>query len=271
MTDPESPLASAQPLRGQRIVVTRDASGTKALAEEFERLGAVPILFPVIEFVPLSTEPLAAALGAWDALDWIVFTSGNAVRFIFRYLDSRGRPSGWPRVAAVGSATARLLEETYGLTVDHVPGQFTGEQLAEGMGDLTGQRVLLPRSRIGRPGTVEALQERGAEVIEVPVYDTVLADPGPEALGALRDGVDVITFASPSAVLNFLQIVEKEGLPREIVTGAHIACVGPTTAHAAREQGLTANLVPETHTTEGLLAALCSYARTAPSREEERE
>lgn len=266
MTEPESPPPRPQPLRGQRIVVTRDASGAKALGEELERLGARPILFPVIELVPLPTNELAAAIENWESVDWVVLTSGNAVRFFFRYLESRRRSLSWPKVAAVGSATARLLEETYHVSVEHVPAKFTGEQLVAGMGDLTGQRVLLPRSRIGRPEVVEMLHARGAEVTEIPIYDTIQATPGPEVLAALRDGVDVITFASPSGVRNFLQIVEKEGVPRETVTGARIACIGPTTAQAAQEQGLVVDIMPDTHTTDGLLSALCTHAQVTGRR-----
>src|SRR5690606_37096934 len=107
-----------------------------------------------------------------------------------------------------------------------MPDKFTGVELARVLGDLRGQKVLLPRSRLGQPDIVSQLEAQGAEVTEIALYDTVPAQPAPEAMAALTQGFDAITFTSPSTVQNFCHIVPEW---REMLSGVVIACIGPVT------------------------------------------
>lgn len=245
-------------LQGKRIVVTRSPEQSPAFCQRLAQLGAEPIAFPTIQFVRLPVEPLDAALQQMERYDWLVFTSGNAVQFFFERVNELGLAPGLPRVAASGSATAAKLA-ALGVAVDFVPDDFVGEELVAGLGDLIGQRVLLPRARIGRPKIVEMLRQRGAMVDDVPLYDTATAEVAPEALAELQKGVDAITFTSPSSVRNFFQILEDAGAAGSIPDSAVIACIGPITAEAAREQGLNVAVVPDEYTIDGLIEALSKF------------
>ncbi|MCB8983743.1 MAG: hydroxymethylbilane synthase [Ardenticatenaceae bacterium] len=263
----QSPISSLQsPLTGKRILVTRSPEQAQAFADKLAALGAEPVVFPVIQF-----EPLPADLPDPADYDWLIFTSANAVDFFFERLETRdwrlslvsslqSPVSSLPKTAAVGSATAFKLA-TFGVAVDFMPDEFTGEQLAQGLGDLTGQRVLLPRAKIGRPEIVALLRERGAVVDDVALYDTVTAVPTPAALAELDKGVDAITFTSPSSVRNFLQIVESrpQGFLKPLGSKAVVACIGPVTAAQARELGLTVHVTPEDYTIDALIEALMRY------------
>jgi uroporphyrinogen-III synthase len=267
--------AAAGPLAGKRIVVTRSPELAEMMGQKLAALGAIPICLPVINFVPLPTPELDRALIRLSRYDWLIFTSANAVRFFFDRLDAVGSlannyqlpfTNSRLRTAAVGQATARLLAEKE-IVVDFVPEEFTGQQLVLGLGSVAGQRILLPRARIGRPEIPNLLREQGAAVDEFALYDTVTADPDSHALAELEKGVDVITFTSPSSVRNFLKIVGRNGNADDadlgrfsrIFFGSLIACIGPSTAEETAEQGLTVDIVPEEYTIDGLIAAVAAY------------
>ncbi|MCB8959825.1 MAG: hydroxymethylbilane synthase [Ardenticatenales bacterium] len=243
-------LIGARGLAGKRVVVTRSVSQAGALADRLEAAGAQPLVFPVIRFEPLPPEPLQAALGQIEKYEWLIFTSVNAVEFFLAAYG--GQPL--PRVAAVGEATTTRLQNR-GIPVAYVPATFTGEALAHGLGALTGRSVLLPRACNGRPDIVAALQAAGAVVDDIPLYETVPAEPTVEALAELARGVDMITFTSPSSVRNFVSLVSGTAV-EGAVAGATVACIGPSTAAEAEALGLTVAIVPEQYTIDDLIAAI---------------
>ena len=244
----------AKPLHDKRIIVTRNSDSAGGMCQQLAALGAIPIHFPTIDFVPLPAPELATALANLACYDWLIFTSGNGVRFFFEKVSSgewRVASGEWPRVAAVGEATARLLLER-GVVADFMPETFTGEQLVLGLSDVAGKKVLLPRAKIGRPEIVDLLRERGAMVDEIALYESVPAVPTPASLAELDKGIDVITFTSPSTVRHFLEIVRPD-------RSALIACIGPTTAGEAEKQGLSVAIMPDVYTIDGLLTALVAH------------
>jgi len=139
-----------------------------------------------------------------------------------------------------------------------MPDQFTGEQLALGLGNVAGQRILLPRARIGRPEIVALLRERGAVVEDIALYDTITAVPSPETLAELEKGVDVLTFTSPSSVRNFVKITKHTMFWKHRIS-ALIAVIGPSTAAEAEKYGLSVDITPEDYTIDGLITAVAAH------------
>jgi uroporphyrinogen-III synthase len=242
-----------------RVVVTRRVEQAAILGEKLIAAGFQPLYFPTIELQVLPASELDGALAEIDCVDWLLFSSVNAVRFFFRRLAELKLSPKLPRTAVVGPATARKLA-AYGIEPDFMPEHFTGEALAEGLGDLSGQRILLPRARIGGPKIVERLRRQGAQVRDIALYDTVTAVPDEAALAALGQGYEAISFTSPSSVRGFLEI--SGGKPLET---AVVACIGPVTAEAAVNCGLTVTLVPDDYTLDGLVQVLSDYG-FPPSR-----
>ena len=197
----------SSPLTGRRIVVTRAADQAADFCRQLRTLGAVPICFPTIKVAALPAPALDVAMGNIAQFDWLLFTSANAVRFFFERFALPQETLVLPRLAAVGPVTAKALREQ-GYAVDEAPDEYTGEALARCLGDLTDKRILLPRARKGRPEIVEALLAAGAQVDDIALYDTVAAEPSAEALAQMADGVDVLTFTSPSTAINFFAMIE---------------------------------------------------------------
>jgi uroporphyrinogen III methyltransferase/synthase len=249
----------AKPLLGKRVVVTRNAEQAGPLVEGLQSLGATVIAFPVIRLLPLHSDELEQAVAHLERYDWLVFTSGNAVRFFWTQLEKSGMHPGRVRVAAAGSATAGRLR-ALGIEPDFTPAEFTGERLAEGLGDVAGKRVLLPRARIGRPEIVALLRRRGAIVDDIPLYDTDAAGPDEEAWAARAGPIDCVTFTSPSSVRNWLALLRgRELAGRPAGPGVAVACIGPVTAAEAEKHGLPVDIMPAEYTIDGLIAAVADY------------
>lgn len=242
-------------LAGRRVLVTRPRAQAEAFVAALEAAGAVAVLMPLIAIAP--PDDPAAAEGALDRLasyDWLVLTSANGARTFGERWATRGLAfPATPRVAAIGPRTAAAARAA-GLPVYAQPAEFRGAAVPEALGDLRGKRVLLPRTDIGREETPAALAAAGAIVDDVVFYRTIAAQPDPEALRALRAGVDILTFMSPSAVEAFVALLGADAVP--LATRATVACIGPVTADAARAAGLPVHVQPATYTSEALVDAL---------------
>lgn len=238
------------PLAGKRVVVTRPADKATVLANLLEERSATALRVPMIAIAdPHSWDALDAALEDLSAgkYEWIVFTSVNAVE---KTLSRFGKTTPKVRVAAVGAVTADSLND-YGMSVDLVPGEFTGEALADALGSGDA-RILLPRVEGAPRATVDALESRGWTVDEAVAYRNVAPEAPPVQLTA--DDFDALTFASGSAARNFAKCYDGAALlqSREKV----VVCIGPQTAETARAAGLQVDVVAATHTDEGIVDAL---------------
>jgi uroporphyrinogen-III synthase len=243
-------------LAGRRVLVTRPADQAGALVERLAARGALPVVLPTIAIAPLAdTAALDGAIGRLAGYDWIIFTSANGVTAFWERLAAAGldgRALAGRSVAAIGPATAEALRER-GVAVAFIPEEYVAERILDGLGDVAGRRVLLPRAEIARKALAGELRARGAEVEELAAYRTLAAPPDPEALAELRAGVDAITFTSSSTVRHFVELAGPD-------TGnAVIACIGPITAQTARELGLPVDVVAREYTLDGLVRALEAY------------
>jgi uroporphyrinogen III methyltransferase/synthase len=244
-------------LWGKRVLVTRPAYQATELVATLERLGATVILLPTIEFAPPTTwEPLEQALHQIDRYQWVIFTSANGVRFARHYLEASGgnvELFQGRRIVAIGPATARAIE-ALGVTVHLMPDEHVAEAVADALGDVQGQRILLPIAAQAREALGNRLREAGAIVDEVAVYNTLPTTPNPDRLAEAQRGVDIATFTSPSTVHNYFLLLGEQAASS--LAQAHIACIGPITAQAARDHGLDVTAVAEVYTMEGLTEAI---------------
>ncbi len=125
-------------------------------------------------------------------------------------------------------------------------------------GALSGRRILVTRaedrgSRFGR-----LLEERGAEVLQIPLIR--LEDPA--SWEALDSALARITsfqhrlFTSANAVDRFFERFRNRAAPGSLPEGLHITVVGPRTAQAVARWGQGVHRIAQVFRAEGILAEL---------------
>jgi uroporphyrinogen-III synthase len=253
--------ATHHTLAGMRVLITRPRAQAAALIEKLASLGAIPVIFPTIEITPPEDPAqLDQAIADLPAYHWVIFTSVNGVSAFWQRLAALGKDNqafSGIKVAAIGPATAQALQER-GVRPAFVPEEYVAEAILPGLGEVTGQRILLPRADIARKALVDELTRQGAFPEEIAAYHTVPARPDPQALSELEQGVDIATFTSSSTVRSFIEILG-ERATTGLLQDAVIACIGPVTAEEARQRGLVVDVVAEEYTVDGLVEALVKY------------
>jgi uroporphyrinogen-III synthase len=249
-------------LEGKAVLITRRPEQAGEMIEEIERLGGRAVIFPSIEIIdPESWRPVDEIISRLDQFDAIVFASSNAAE---RFLGRCGKSSSARamlrtlEVVAVGQKTRETVER-FGIKVTLVPESHSARGLARslGSGGIHAKRFLIPRGDLAREELPRGLQELGASVETVTVYRTILprgAERDVICNRILRGEIDIITFASPSAVNNFTSLFSREELV-SLASHVAVAVIGPTTEEAARDAGLRVNAVAHEPTARELIHA----------------
>jgi uroporphyrinogen III methyltransferase/synthase len=127
---------------------------------------------------------------------------------------------------------------------------------------MKGQRILMPRADIARDRLAEELREAGAEVVDVVAYRTM---PGSADRGdydvyrmLLDHQIDAVTFASASAVRNFVAMLGQEQAA-DLLHSTVVASIGPVTAEAAQQLGIETTVMPERYTIPDLVDSLVEH------------
>ncbi|MCB9745230.1 MAG: uroporphyrinogen-III synthase [Alphaproteobacteria bacterium] len=224
------------------MLVTRARGDNGTQRALLEAAGVAVVEVPLIAF-----RPTGAPIPALEPNDLVVLTSATAVgqlvarrRVDLLYADF---------VAAVGPSTARAMQSV-SRAPDLVPRRALADALAEALGDLRGRRVLYPRAETVPPDFEARLRQAGAELIPIPLYETVCPEGSREAMISARP-FSVITLASGSAARHLAAL----GLDLE---GVHLVAIGPSTAGVAERAGLEVRVIARPHTAEGLVAATLS-------------
>ena len=126
---------------------------------------------------------------------------------------------------------------------------------------LRNKRVLVTRTREQAGVLSEHLRTAGALPIELPVIRIVPPSdwqPLDQALRALAEGhaYDWLVFTSANGVKMVFSRLHELGLEPEIVRETRIATIGPATAAALADYGLSAALVPAEFIAESVAEAL---------------
>lgn len=246
-----------KPLFGQRVVVTRTRKQSSEAVRGLQELGAAVIELPTIEIEPLDTPRLRAEIARLDRYDYVIFTSPNGVETFLAKVYGQGDARAFrnAKLVAIGPATAEALWQHGRLRADIVPRKYQAEYILECFPRrLTGKRILIPRAREAREVLPDELQKRGAEVMILPVYRTVIPKDR-AAVKRLDAGAEIITFTSSSTVHHFIRMMgRRQAIPW--LKQVKKACIGPITAATLREYGLRADLVAKDYTIAGLTAAI---------------
>lgn len=245
-------------LIGRRIVVTRarhQAADWEAVIRQF---GALPIAYPCLAIAPpTDAAEIDRCLLRLHEYDWLALTSGNAVRAVAE----RARVLAVlvelkrMKIAALGPSTAAEVRRQFGRVADFVPTAASADGLASEIPIGMGGRILLPQSDLADAKTAAILRSRGAAVVTLVAYRTVIGSGGADlpAMIAKRE-IDALTLASPSAVRFFRQ---RCNAPAALDLPA--LCLGESTAWAAADAGFRCVITSPDIGFRALLMAFADY------------
>jgi uroporphyrinogen III methyltransferase / synthase len=123
---------------------------------------------------------------------------------------------------------------------------------------LSGKRVVIPRALDQARDTANALRERGAAPVVLPMIE-IAPPPDSGALSravASLGGYDWVLFTSGNAVEQTRLELERTGRDARAFGASRVAVVGPKTRDALLQLGIKADLVAQEFVGEGLASAL---------------
>jgi len=125
-------------------------------------------------------------------------------------------------------------------------------------GPLAGVTVAVTRARAQASGLAAKLGALGAEVVEAPAIRISALDGPPPPLASY----DLVCLTSPNGVRVLFERMAGAGQDARALAGTKVAAIGPGTAAALAEHGVTADVVPDRFVAEGLVEALADVPIT---------
>ena len=223
MRIPEQPASSdAQALAGWTVVITRPRDSSAPLVQGLRRHGAQVLHLPAQEIEPNPHFDWTAAMATFSQIDEWIFTSPSATRHAQSLLD-RGLPNS--HVFAVGSATARTLAR-HGVDAVAPDRHHNSEALLEqrGLIDVEGRHIAIVTAPGGRGLIATTLRERGAKVVEWPVYRRRTVRWSQRQLDALTSASDpLLTIISSAEALGTIATALSPALWQRLRDGRWLA------------------------------------------------
>ncbi|PQQ21353.1 uroporphyrinogen-III synthase chloroplastic isoform X2 [Prunus yedoensis var. nudiflora] len=188
--------------------------------------------------------------------DWIVITSPEAGSVFLEAWKAAGTPD--VKVGVVGAGTASIFEEVIqsskqSLNVAFVPSKATGKVLASELPKNGNKKctVLYPASAKASNEIEEGLSNRGFEVTRLNTYTTAPVHNVDQMVLKLALSAPVIAVASPSAICAWVNLISELEQWNNSV-----ACIGETTAKAAKKLGLRNVYYPANPSLEGWVGSI---------------
>ncbi|EPS68440.1 hypothetical protein M569_06329 [Genlisea aurea] len=251
-----------------QVVLTRERGKNGKLIDALEVAmeagnGIHCLELPVIQHTRLPDSERASSLLQRKAFDWIVVTSPEAAVVFIDSWKAAGTPE--VRIGVVGSGTAAVFEKLppslkRTLTVSFSPSKAIGKVLAAELPNHGRKNprctVLYPASAKASNEIEEGLTSRGFEVTRMNTYTTDVVSHVDESVLEEALLAPVVAVASPSAVRAWMSLI-----PESQRWDNAVACIGETTALAAKKLGLTNVFFPENPGLEGWVDAILEALR----------
>ena len=176
-------MKTGESLSNLRVLVTRPARQGQHLAQSIRRAGGSALMLPMLEIQPLDeNQTMRNLILDLDRCDKVVVTSQHAARFGVDRIDHY-----WPQLPlhtewfAIGETTRQALE-TFDIHAGCSPAGTDSESLLalKPFQHVAGQRILLLKGVGGRDVLEQTLQQRGAIVTTLEVYQRQRPDYDPE-------------------------------------------------------------------------------------------
>ncbi|KAI4366414.1 hypothetical protein MLD38_022295 [Melastoma candidum] len=242
--------------KSRRAVVTRERGKNDKLVQALSKHDVDCLELPLVAHAPgPDLDRLPSVLTADDPFDWIVITSPEAGKVFLDAWKAAGSPK--VKIGVVGAGTASVFKEVvrsdHPLSVAFTPSKATGKVLASEL-PLDGNdnsRVLYPASAKAGNEIEEGLSARGFHVTRLNTYTTVPVDHVEPIVLEEALSAPVVAVASPSALRAWANLIH-DSWP----WSHSLACIGETTASAAKKLGFTKVFYPKFPGLEGWVTSI---------------
>jgi uroporphyrinogen-III synthase len=236
-----------------------------------ERHGGNPLVTPALREIPLDDNSAALKFGVkltTERVDLLVLLTGVGTTALFDLLKTR---YPWPSIVAALKQTALVARgpkpvaalKAFGLQPTlTVPEPNTWIEVVSTLDEyrpVKGLRVAVQEYGTSNPDLLEALQQRGAEVFQVPIYRWALPDnlePLRQAIGDVIAGkVPVLLITNAAQVDHVMEVLGKDGKLRPFRAALKkmvVASIGPTASERLRHYEWPIDLEPS-HAKMGVL------------------
>jgi uroporphyrinogen-III synthase len=261
-------------LHGARVGLLESRMSTE-LAELVRRLGGIPVSVPSVREVPREAETSAfvdqLASGRFAI---VIFQTGVGATALLREAERLGKLEAVLVALRQATIVCRGPKPTaairrHGLTPAIVPLKpFTTTEMLAALHDvdLAGRAVALAHYGERNAVLADALRVRGAQLAEVCPYEWALPDDTAPLKDLARDPIariDALTVTSQIQVRNLFAVATELGAAGTLATALQddiiVAAVGPVSAEALREVGVTPDVQPADPKMGPLLMALADY------------
>jgi uroporphyrinogen-III synthase len=251
------------PLQNKLFISTRPAGMSDELNRLLSEAGASVLEFPLIEIkaAALSSEE-KEMFSRLEEFQWMVLTSPNGVKYFFEILQEVTGYQKLPeilQIAVIGEKTGRALEK-YGHTASFVNPGSTAEDFVVSFAQHiqssgTKPKIVLPLGNLSRTVIQDHL-EKFADCTRINIYRTEMPENVDKTMAEQIENVkyDMIIFTSPSGIHNFLEL-----FPNQKNKNIRMACIGETTASAAREKGFYPLVVAQNSSSAGIVESILNY------------
>ncbi len=236
-----------------------------------ERHGGRPLVAPALREIPLEDHSAAIRFGEQlltEGLDVLVLLTGAGTATLFEILHRR-----YPKdkiasalkntiLIARGPKPVAALKSLGFQPTLTVPEPNTWVDVVSTLDDyrpVQGLRVAVQEYGLPNLDLREALKQRGASVVSVPVYRWALPEdtaPLRQVLGELLAGhVQVMLITNAAQIDHVMQVAEQDGQStqfRESCKKVVVSSIGPTASERIRSHGLSVDFEPS-HGKMGIL------------------
>ena len=236
-----------------------------------ERHGGRPLVAPALREIPLEDHSAAIRFGEQlltEGLDVLILLTGAGTATLFEILHRR-----YPKdkiasalkntiLIARGPKPVAALKSLGFQPTLTVPEPNTWVDVVSTLDDyrpVQGLRVAVQEYGLPNLDLREALKQRGASVVSVPVYRWALPEdtaPLRQVLGELLAGhVQVMLITNAAQIDHVMQVAEQDGQStqfRESCKKVVVSSIGPTASERIRSHGLSVDFEPS-HGKMGIL------------------
>lgn len=241
----------------QYIMITRPAHQAGALAQDIKAAGSEAFLFPTLEIIPTElSDKNKETIQQLSQFDMVIFISPNAVEHGLKQIKTVLEFPENILLATIGQASAKTLHDTLGRQADIVPeNNFNSEGLlaTNAMQDVTNKRILIIRGDGGREHLKQTLEQRGATVEYLDVYQRAKPATNTSNLEQYlqNNQIAAIVITSANGLQNLLELTPEKVTPQ--LLQVPLLLINQRLVAIAKEAGFIGNLIVATEASDSAI------------------